>query len=328
MDYFSIRGAWGHGLRFFSGKLALHALILIGLGLIPFYVLQVAIGGRTGDLPPGLFGETGVGAMRAAGGAASVVGLIGYILQTSSYFASWRVGLSRAASPGGAIGYGLLAGLLAMAVCVGLVAVGAVAAVSMGWSGAWLMAVFLILIPLAFAVAAFYTLIAALLSTGLALALVLAMIIGAVTGEVGLAATMVGGSGMIVVVLLVMSLVMLWLAARFSCATSIMADRRSFNPIAAIRLSWQLTLEDQWAIVRYLALIAVTLAIVIVGLATAAGVGAAAFAGGGAMPDAGPTAGIVAGFVVGIPLAFLAVLVPAGIYRELNRASAAAEVFA
>jgi len=255
--------------------------------------------------------------------------LLGYVFQTGSYFASWRLGFHREASPVDAIGYGALAGFTAIATGVALVAVGAVAAVSIGWSGAWLMAAFLILIPLAIAVAAFYTLFAALVATGLALALVLAMIAGAITGEVGLAATMVGGSGMIVVVLLVMSVVMLWLAARFSCATSIMAERRSFNLIAAIRLSWRMTLEDQWAITRYLALIGAALALAIIALAAAGGVGVAAFVeAGGAAPGRSQALGVLIALIVGAPMAILAALVPAGLYRELNQASTAAEVFA
>jgi hypothetical protein len=331
MDYFSISGAWSHGLRFFSDRIGQHALILIGMGLIPAYGAQLLIGGQSSG-GPGLerlrIAETGWSAMPPGGAVAILLILLGYVLQTGSYFASWRRGFAGADSLGATIGYGLLAGLTAMGVGVALVAVGAVGAASMGWSGAWLMAVVLLLIPLALACAAFYTLFAALLATAVALALVLAMIVGAITGEVGLAATLTGGSGMITVVLLVMSVVLLWLAARFSCTTSIMAERRSFNPIAAVRLSWQLTLEDQWAIVRYLALIAVVLALVIFGAAALVGVGAAALLEGGAMPAGGEALGIAIGIAIGIPLAFLAVLVPAGIYRELNRASAAAEVFA
>jgi hypothetical protein len=330
MDYFSIRGAWSHGLGFLSDRIGQHALILIGMGLIPAYGAQLLIMGESSGSTgrPLLIAEYGWSAMPAGGTAAILLTLLGYILQTGSYFASWRRGFARAESLGGAIGYGLLAGLLAIGVCVALVAVGAVGAASMGWSGAWLMAVFMILIPLALACAAFYTLFAALIATAVALALVLAMIAGAITGEVGLAATITGGSGMITVVLLVMSVVLLWLAARFSCTTSIMAERRSFNPFAAVRSSWQLTLEDQWAIVRYLALIAVVLALVIFGAAAVAGVGAAALLESGAMPSGGEALAVAIGIAVGIPLAFLAVLVPAGIYRELNQASAAAEVFA
>lgn len=331
MDYFSISGAWRHGLRFFSDRIGQHALILIVIGLIPAYGAQLLIGGgqSSGGSPgPLLISQAGWGAMPAGGIAAVLLPLLGYVLQTGSYFASWRRGFARAESLGLAIGYGLIAGLVAIGLCVALLAVGAVGAASMGWTGAWLMAVVLLLIPLALACAAFYTLFAALLATAVALALVLAMIAGAITGQVGLAATLTGGSGMITVVLLVMSVVLLWLAARFSCTTSIMAERRSFNPIAAIRESWRLTLEDQLAIVRYLALIALTLALVIFGLAAAAGVGMAAFVEGGAVPENEQALGVAIGIAIGIPLAFLAVLVPAGIYRELNRASAAAEVFA
>jgi hypothetical protein len=330
MEYFSIRSAWAHGLRFISDRIGQHALILIGMGLIPASGAQfLAIGQSSGSQESQLLiAQTGWSAVPAGGISVILLTLLGYTLQSASYFASWRRGFAGADSLGATIGYGLLAALVAIGACVALVAVGAVGAASMGWSGAWLMAVILVLIPLALASAAFYTLFAALLATAVALALVLAMIVGAITGEVGLAATITGGSGMITVVLLVMSVVLLWLAARFSCTTAIMAERRSFNPFAAVRLSWQLTLEDQWAIVRYLALIAVVLALVIFGLAAVAGVGAAAYLEGEAMASGGQVLGVVIGLAAGIPLAFLAVLVPAGIYRELNQASAAAEVFA
>lgn len=328
MDLFSGRGAWAYGLRFLSGRMLQHAIILIGLGILPAYILQYAVAGRLGGPPTSaIMSQSGLGAMPAAGAMAVLVMVVAYVLQTGSYFSSWRRGFNRDDTLGAILGYGLLAGLLAMAVGVALVAVAVVVAGQIGSSGAWLVATFVLLIPLAAAFAVFFTLYAALVATGLALALVLSMVIGAATGEVGLAATMVGGSGMIAVVLLVMSVVMLWLAARFSCVTPMMAERRSFNLIAAIRESWRLTWDEQWAIVRYLALISFVLAIVIFALAAAAGLGASALVEGNAMPE-GQAAATIVGFAVSLPLAFLAVLVPAGIYRELNQASTTAAVFA
>ena len=147
-------------------------------------------------------------------------------------------------------------------------------------------------------------------------------------GNIGFAATLVGGSGLIAVVLLVMSAILLWLAARFSCTTSLMAERRSFNMIAAMRESWRLTLDEQWVIVRYLALIAFALALLLVGGAALAGVGVSAFVEGGALPEGESVAGALIGMAVGLPLAFLSVMVPAGIYRELDQGAMTAEVFA
>jgi hypothetical protein len=114
---------------------------------------------------------------------------------------------------------------------------------------------------------------------------------------------------------------------RFSCTTSLMADWKSYNVFAAMRESWRLTLEDQWAILRYIVLIAFILVAIVFGIAALAGIGAAAFLQGNAGP-LGQVAAIALGLAFGIPLAFLTVLLPAGIYRELTRSTLAAEVFA
>jgi hypothetical protein len=153
-------------------------------------------------------------------------------------------------------------------------------------------------------------------------------VFGTVTGNVGLAATLIGGgSGAIVVLFLVLSAVLMWLATRLSCTTSLMADWKSYNLVAAIRESWRLTLEDQWVILRYLALVAFGLAVLFIGVSLVAGIGAAAYFQGEPVPG-GQLTLIALGLVAGTPLAFLIVLLPAGIYRELTRSSLAAEVFA
>jgi len=106
-----------------------------------------------------------------------------------------------------------------------------------------------------------------------------------------------------------------------------MADRGSFNLIAAARDSWRLTWEEQFGILRYLALIGFVLAVLLIGAAVAAGAGMASLVG----QDSAPTlqiGAIVGRFIVGIPIAFLTVLVPAGIYRQLTQADLSAEVFA
>jgi len=262
------------------------------------------------------------------GVAAGLVTALGLVLQTASYFASWRRGLCPNRSLGGAIGFGLLAGLMVALVFVALIAAATLAAGQIGAAGAWLLGILVFLIPLATAFAIFYTLFAAFVAIFLATALVLAMIFGTLMGDIGFAATLVGGSGLITVILLVMSAIMLWLAARFSCATSLMAERRSFNMIAAMRESWRLTLDEQWVIVRYLALIAFALALLLIGGAALAGLGVQGFVEGGVLPEGDSIAGTLIGIAVGLPLAFLSVLVPAGIYRELDQGAMTAEVFA
>jgi hypothetical protein len=49
--------------------------------------------------------------------------------------------------------------------------------------------------------------------------------------------------------------------------------------------------------------------------------------GGGGVPQPG-IGTVIFGLIIGIPFAYLIVLVPAGIYRELSHTVPAAEVFA
>jgi len=328
MDGFRIRGAWSYGLQFLRGRLIWHILILLVLGILAVYALPLAVGESFGSAPATpLNGQYGVGTMPAGGVAAVLVIAVGYVLQSGSYFASWRLGLDRNSGPAGAIGFGLLAALLTMTLCVLLVLGTGFVAGSMASGGAWLLGVLIFLLPLAILFAMFFTVFAALFATAAALALVLAMVFGAATGNIGLAASLVGGSGMITVVFLVMSVVLLWLAARFSCVTSVTAERRSFNMFAAIGESWRLTLEDQWVILRYLALIAFALGLILLGFGTAAGVALSDYFQGAALHRGGPLE-MIAGIALGLPFALLTVLVPAGIYRELEQSAATAEVFA
>ncbi len=97
------------------------------------------------------------------------------------------------------------------------------------------------------AMAAYFTLVVAVVAVGLALMLALTMVMGAATGQVGMAATMVGGSGVVAVVILVLCGVTLWLAARLCCTTALLAERRSFNLIAALKTSWDLTWKSNGA---------------------------------------------------------------------------------
>jgi hypothetical protein len=252
---------------------------------------------------------------------------IGYVLQIGSYFASWRLGFGAGGPLAGAILYGLAAGLLAVAV-IAVVATPAVSLAARLWTPeAVLLGALVALIPLSAVAALFYTTMAALAAALLALLLIAAMAFGTASGQVGLAATLVGGRGDLVVVLLVMCGVLMWLAARLSCTAALMAERRSFNLLAAVRDSWRLTWEEQWAILRYLALVGFTLALVVLGAAIAAGAGASALIAETGAPTL-QTGAIVVRLLVAVPLAFLSVMVPAGIYRELTRAEISADIFA
>jgi hypothetical protein len=188
--------------------------------------------------------------------------------------------------------------------------------------------VMILAIPLLIAFAAFYSLAAATIGVAVGLMLLIAMIGGMAMGQTGFAATIMGGSGVVVVMAIVLSGILLWLAARLSCTTAIMAEMRSFNPIAAIRTSWDLTWDEQWAILRYLATIGLMLAIVTVA------VGAAVTATAVALNlmqmgdyDALRVVQAAAGLIAGLPIAFLMATATTGIYRELSPAMVNAEVF-
>ena len=325
MQVFGIRRAWLFGCRFIAGRAGLHAIVLIGLGVVVPLILQYGILGElVGSGNPGLLRGGTLGSGIAAGPAVLAVMALSYVLQAASYFTSWRVGLGGDRSLAASLRYGLTAGLLAIALIVLIGGVAALAARPFR-GGADFLGLIIVLIPLSAAFALFYTVAAALIATAVSLILSLAIVFGAATGNVALAATMVGGSGAVVVLLLVASGVMLWVAARSSCATSIMARDKSLNPISAIRESWQLTWDDQWPIFRYLAWVSVVIGLLILVVALAVGLGSQALVHGeeaARLQASGPLLGLVAV----IPMAFLAVLVPAGIYRELAEPTAVDEM--
>lgn len=327
MNPFSISGAWSFGIRFIADRPGGHALILIGIGILaPFLVQYAILGGTLAPLNPATM-QSGMATGAAAGAPAVVAMALSYVLQTGSYFASWRLGFGAGRSLAGALLYGLAAGLLAVAV---MAAVG-VSAVWIGSRlvspGAVILGALVVLVPIILVLALFYATLAALAAAAISLLLVVAMVLGTAIGQVGLAATMVGGRGDIVVLLLVMCGLLMWLAARLCCTTAAMADRGSFNLIAATRDSWRLTWEEQFGILRYLALVGFVLAVLLIGGAVAAGAGMASLVGEDSAPTL-QTGAIVGRFLVGIPVAFLTVLVPAGIYRQLTHADLSAEVFA
>lgn len=330
MDSFSMRSAWPLGFRLFGGRIGAHALILIGIGLVLPFALRIAMASAlTAPLSPA-FVSTMVGPGAAAGGLAILVALVSYVLQTGSYLASWRLGLDPGASTGGAIGYGLLAGFIAVLAQLLAGAVLGLAVYALGTlPGFAILAGLALLVPLLALAAIFYTTLVALLAVAVGLLLVLMILFGTAMGNAGFAATLFGGgSGLVVVALIVACGVALWLASRLSCAAVLMAERGSFNLIAAARDSWAFTDEDQWRIMAYLALIGLGIAVAIFVLALLAGVGAANFFAPGSASQASAAAFIVLGLAAGVPVAILSVAIPAGIHRTLNRSVEAVAVFA
>lgn len=325
MYEFSLRRAWSYGLGFFAVRAPLHLLFLIVLAVLAPLALDYLASPATEPMAePESASEAALGSMGLGSAAALVLAAAGWLLQSTGYFASWRLGFSRGAGAASAGLFGLVAALVTVAASALFVVALAMAGAAVAESVAWLAVIF------AFGIigAALFTLMAAVVAVGLALVLLVTMAIGVSTGNMGLAATIAGGgSGFVVVLLVVFCGIVLWLSARLSCTCPIMAERNSYNLFAAAAASWRLTWEEQFRIMGYLALIGLVVAVTAAAIGIAAGMSIASgiLAAPASEAGLGP---LVAGLVIGIPAAFLTVLVPAGIYRELAGAAAQAEVFA
>lgn len=325
MEDFRFGRAWSLGYRFLADKPLQQAILIIGVGIILPFLLQLALLGT-------LLINSGAAAraMPAAGAfGAFAVTAVTYVLQAAGACASWRFGLGREKSLGGALIFGLPAGLMLTVISVMAFAVSAATFTQIaGNPGLGLIIGVVAAVPAMIALASFATVIAAMIALGTSLVLILIMALGAATGNIGMAATLVGGSGAVVVGLIALSAVLLWLTARLSCTTSIMAARKSFNLFAAARDSWVLTWGDQWAILRYLALIGLCLVMVLFAGAIAVGAAAAAMLNFGSVLASASGLGVLAGLAIVIPLGFLGVMIPAGIYRTLETSSDDAAIFA
>ena len=84
-------------------------------------------------------------------------------------------------------------------------------------------------------VAALYTVWAALIAIVMFIVMLLVLAFGASMSDMNPAAALTGGGGVAVLVILALA-VLLWLSARFSCATSVMADRRTFNLLTGLSI--------------------------------------------------------------------------------------------
>ncbi|OWR00971.1 glycerophosphoryl diester phosphodiesterase membrane domain-containing protein [Sphingopyxis witflariensis] len=245
MNKISIGQAWSYATSFFTGQGVHHAIALIGVGIVVPLILQIAIGGGAVLSDPMSFATDG--GMMAMGAFAILVGLLNYVLQTGSYFASWRIGLTGGAEPlGAALGYGLVAALP--------------------------------LLLLGFAVVAVLGLVAFLVF-GSALA---PMMMGEQPSQAAIA-----GTGMLLLLLMpLFFLFMLWLAARLCCTGPAMADRRTFNIFTGIGESWRMTAASQWKIIAYFILLGVAVSVIAMILTMIVGVSMFAGGGvpsGGAM---------------------------------------------
>lgn len=284
MNRISISQAWSYATSFFAGQGANHAIVLIGIGIFVPLVLQFALGGGAAMTDPMAFAAGG--GFAAMGALAILLSLINYVLQTGSYFASWRIGLTNGAEPlGSALGFGFIAALPTLLLAI---------------------AVVLILVLIGF------------MLFGGALA---SMAMG---GQPSPAAA--AGTGLLMLFLIPLFLLfMVWLAARLCCTGPVMADQRTFNVLTGLSESWRMTAASQWKIFGYFILIGIALIVIFMILGMIVGV--SMFAGGG-MPSGGSIIGIIVGaLLLSIPIAYLQVGVPAGIYRALGGRSQS-DVFA
>ena len=323
MPQFSLGNAWSKGVSFFSQQALNHAIILIGVGVLAPFVLQLlVVGGATGLINPAMMGQGGLDALSAVSAGAGIIGLISYVLQTGSYFGSWRLGFGDGEVLPGAIIYGLIMGVLVIVAFVVIAIVAVLMTQAAPLLG--LLVVAAVLLPL---FAALYTVLAAVVAIAMFLFLLILLAFGASMANTNPGLAMIGGGGVAVLVLLVIMALLLWLAARFSCAATIMADRKTYNPIVGITESWRLTSANQWRITAYLALLGIVLVVLFFLVAMIVGASMVGSFQSGGTPDVG-MGGMIIGLIFSIPFAYLVVLVPAGIYRELGGGETSAKVFA
>lgn len=316
MNEFSISGAWSLGLRFVAQGALVHFLILTLIGIAAPLALQYALIGAPFDASP-LTGQ----AMAMAVGIPSFLLAVAltHMLQAGSYFAALRFGFTDARGPVGAIAYGLAAGFLATLVVAIAYAIAIFGAPAVAPSGSILLIVIVLTLPLVFVFSLFFISQAIMVAATIIISLVYAFIV---------AGFPVGGGGELILIMLVMSGLLFWLSARFSCVTAVMAQRGSPNVFEAIAESWRMTADEQFAIMRYLALVGFGIGLVVFVIALAAGaasgMGGLGQGGGLGMGSAGD---LVLRLLFGIPLAFLSVMLPAGIHQQLTGEETGAEVF-
>lgn len=326
MNDFNMGRAWSLGFDFIRRAPGGHALLLVVLAVLVPSILQFALIGGVSSMMmnPAMLGQGGGGnALAYGGGLAAIAMLVSYVLQTAGYFGSWRLGLNRDTDVGGAAAYGLVAGILVVVLLI----FGAIAAflLTRVLGGLAVLVLVLLMLPL---LAAFYSLIVAMMCIGMLFAGVIMAVFGAALGSAFASAPGAFGAGAVGVALIIgVSLLMLWLTARFCCVTSVLADRGNYNVFGALGESWRLTGRSQGMIMLYLSLVGLVLGVIFLLLSGLLAFGAVASMGSGGAPQMG--AGLlVFTIVMGVAFAYVSVLVPAGIYRALRPdVDASASVF-
>jgi hypothetical protein len=328
VDAFTIGGAWRAGYRFVSHGFVIQFLILVVIGIAAPLGLQYALIGVPLDAASSPL--TGGQAMMQSAEVPAVLLAVAlsHMLQAGSFVAALRFGFSRERSPVGAILFGLAAGFVALVVVAAGYAIAIFGARAIASPATVELAVIMLILPLVVVYSLFFISQAIMAAATIVSTLLFLLIYGLSMGYPGLAAMAFGGSGLLTVMMIVMSILLFWLAARFSCVTALMAQRPTLNVFAAIRDSWQLTADEQGAIFRYLALVGFSIALLVLGATLAVGTGMGGLMQGGSL-GADSTSGIVLRVLFGIPLAFLSVMLPAGIWRQLTvEEEMDAEIFA
>lgn len=276
MNRISISEAWSYATGFFSGQAVQHAIVLIGVGIAAPLILQLLLGGGATMFDPAAMAENSAGLIAAMGATGVLLGIVNYVLQTGSYFASWRIGLTNGGEPvGAALGYGMIASLPVLLLAV-------VAVLLLG------------IIGFLFFGSALTT-----LASG---------------GEPSSSALMGIGLAFFLIAPLFL-LFLVWLAARLCCTGPYMADQRSYNVLAALGASWRMTAVSQWKIFAYFILLGVALIVIFMILGMIVGVSLLA----GGAPGTGSMLGLIIGAILlSVPMAYLQVGVPAGLYRALG----------
>ena len=318
MERFSLGAAWSKGMSFISRSAGAHAALLIGLGVVvPLLLQYLIVGSPTAMMNPATMGATSPEQITALGAGILIVTFLSYWLQTSSYFASWRVGLAGTGeSAAGAAVYGVVVALLLI---VGFIVVFVVCALVMALvPAAGVILLFAAMLPL-FAI--LYTAFAAVVALGMLFAVLVLLLVGS-SMQQGLMPADVGAGAFASLLLALFALLLLWLGARLSCTAPAMAAAKSYNLFAAIAVSWRRTSEDQWKIVGYLALIGLGAGVILIIYMGLLGVSVMGNLAAGELPQFG-IGGLIVATLGGIVFAYLSALVPAGIYLSLEGDSAA-----
>lgn len=329
MNAFGIKQAWALGYRALAPRLSEHLLILAIIGVAGPMLMDIMLR----ELNAVAASQTiTVGNRIPETASERLLSLLGHafgdVLRSGSYFAAWRIALGRGQPAVAAIAYGIMMGLLVggLGLVVNIIGNGAIARLLDSPAMAYL-AMLVFFLPFALLFALFYTVLAVMMAgTTVVFVVLLIVSYGTAGGSDSAVTPIAGAGGLFTLLALLLSALTLWLSARLSCVTALLAERGGFNLPAAIGESWRRTAATQWAIVRHLALIGGGLAILLVGASySLGGVGTFIQPGGILAQSQGLT--ILIHLAVGLPFALLTVMVPIGIYRQLEARSPDADVF-